>query len=116
MSEEWNDLFVRTDLSETSPEVRKGGFGSPDIIPAGTEIKIPPSTYTTDTSYGLYYNNSFVQKSTNYIFVRAKNSSQTLSKSGNAQLVLTNPAIILWPGGDGWTRIRTSKGRNESPL
>lgn len=115
MAEKWNDLFVRTDLSETSPEGRKGGLGSPDIIPAGTK-PVSPGQYTTDTSYGQYYNNSLYQNLPNYIYVRAKNSSQTLSKSGKARLVLTDPAIILWPGGDGWTRIKNSKGSYESPL
>lgn len=115
MAEKWNDLFVRTDLSETSPEDRKGGLGSPDVIPAG-KAPVDPAQYTTDTSYGQYYNNSLYQNVPNYIYVRAKNASQTLPKSGKANLVLTNPAIILWPGGDGWTRITNGQGSYESQL
>jgi hypothetical protein len=37
-------------------------------------------------------------------------------KSGSANLVLTNPAIVIWPGGDGWTRIQTASGSNSSEL
>jgi len=115
MAEKWNDLFVRTDVLETSPENRKGNLGSPDIIPAG-KVPVDPAQYTTEASYRQYYNNSLYQNVPNYIYVRAKNASQTLPKSGKANLVLTNPAIIVWPGGDGWTRIKNGQGSYESQL
>src|SRR2546423_778431 len=116
MPELWNDLFVRTDVTETSPDQgRKGSFGSPDVIPVGT-TPVSAEQFTTDVSYGQYYNNSFYQNTPNYIYVRAKNSSMSLPKSGKANLVLTNPAIVLWPGGDGWTRVTTSSGSNSSDL
>jgi len=115
MSEPWNDLYVRTDLSETSPDSnRQGGLGSPDIIPAGTK-PVASSDYVTDASYNTAYSNSLYQNTINYIYVRAKNSSTTLTKSGKANLVLTNPAVVLWPGGDGWTRLMAG-GSYASPL
>ena len=85
-----------SNVTETSPDQgRKGSFGSPDVIPVGT-TPVSPEQFTTDVSYGQYYNNSFYQNTPNYIYVRAKNSSMSLPKSGKANLVLTNPAIVLW--------------------
>ena len=112
---DWNDLFVRTDVSETSPVVRVGGLGSPDIIPAGTS-PTNPDQYLTEASYRTYYNLPLQGGQPNYIYVRARNSSSTAPKKGQAFLVMSNPAIVLWPGGDQWTRIKSGKGNYYSPL
>jgi hypothetical protein len=115
MAEEWNDLFLRTDLSETSPAKRVGGLGSPDIIPAGTSPS-DPYIYTTPESYARYYNQPLMQNVPNYIYVRAKNSSSSSPKFGEVGLTMSNPSIVLWPGGDGWTVIKTAEGRDRSPI
>jgi hypothetical protein len=115
MAADWNDLFVRTDVSETSPMNRRGGLGSPDIIPVGTSPK-NPDQYLTEDSYRTYYNLPLQAGDPNYIFVRARNSSPTSPKKGQAFLVMSNPAIVLWPGGDQWTRIKTGKGNYYSQL
>ncbi|MDQ3205442.1 MAG: hypothetical protein M3Q40_02800 [Pseudomonadota bacterium] len=113
---DWNDLFVRTSLSETSPEGRVGGLSSPDIIPYGI-IPVDPSTFTSDDSYKNFVSTvPFQQGQPNYIYVRAKNSSPTTAAKGQAFLVLTNPAVVLWPGGDGWTQILTNNGLAYSSL
>jgi hypothetical protein len=113
---DWNDLFVRTDLSETSPSSRVGGLSSPDIIPWGTQ-PVNPSTFTTDASYKNYVSTTgFLSGQPNYIYLRARNSSSTTDAVGEASLVLTNPAMVLWPGGDGWTTLLTDKGKKASPL
>lgn len=113
---DWNDLFVRTALSESSPVGRVGGLSSPDIIPWGTQ-PVTPSTFTTEDSYKKYVSTTgFLSGQPNYIYVRARNSSSTTDAVGEAYLVLTNPALVLWPGGDGWTSILTDKGKTSSPL
>jgi hypothetical protein len=115
MQEAWNDLFVRTDARETGPELRYGGFGSPDIIPEGIQPK-PPADYITEASYQRYYNNAVYEHQPNTIYVRAKNSSATSGKRGEAFLVMSNPAVVLWPGGEGWTRIKNGAGSYGSSL
>lgn len=113
---DWNDLFVRTDLSESSPINRVGALSSPDIIPWGTQ-PVTPSTFITENSYKTYVSTTgFVSGQPNYIYVRARNSSSTTTAVGEASLVLTNPAVVLWPGGDGWTFIKTNQGRSASTL
>ena len=114
-SEAWNDLYLRTDLGETSPDSRVGGLGSPDIISCGPKVA-NPSDFITESSYKMCYNAQLQQNLYNYFYVRAKNSSTTLMKHGQAHLVLTNPAIILWPGGENWTVIKTSKGNDYSEI
>lgn len=112
----WNDLFVRTAQGETSPTGRVGGVSSPDIIPWGVQ-PVNPATFTTEASYKDYVSNKpFLSGQTNYIYVRAKNSSATTDAVGKAYLCLTNPAVVLWPGGDKWTFIKTSRGMDASPL
>lgn len=113
---DWNDLFVRTDLSETSPLNRVGGLSSPDIIPWGTQPTVP-SNFTTDSSYKTYVSTTgFLSGKPNYIYVRARNSSATTNAVGEASLVLTNPALVLWPGGDDWTFLKTNSGSSASRL
>src|SRR5258707_69382 len=107
MATAWQDLFVRTDVSETSPDSRRGGFGSPDIIPVGT-TPANPSDFTTAQSYATYYNQPVLEGKPNYIYVRAKNAAATGPNKGQAFLVMSNPAIVLWQGGDDWTRIKTN--------
>jgi hypothetical protein len=114
MDEPWNDLYVRTDLNETSPTGRVGGLSSPDVIPVGPNPQ-GSSQYLTQESYGKRYTQPFYQGVPNYIFVRAKNSSASKTKSGKANLVLTNPAVVLWPGTEGWTRLKAD-GNYESPI
>jgi hypothetical protein len=116
MVSNWNDLYVRTDLRETGPDVRYGTFGSPDIIPAGI-WPVDPGQYITDDNYRTYASNlSFESGKSNYIYVRAKNSAPTTPAKGQAFLVLTNPAVVLWPGGDGWTQIKTQNQKYASDL
>lgn len=113
---DWNDLFVRTDLSERTPDNRVGGLSSPDIIPVGITPK-DPSQYTTESSYETFASNEpFQSGQANYIYVRAKNSAASTPAVGQAYLVLTNPAVVLWPGGDGWTQIQTNNHKDASPL
>lgn len=113
---DWNDLFVRTSLNETSPTGRVGGFSSPDIIPWGTQ-PTNPSRFATDESYRQYESSvGFLSGQTNYIYVRAKNSSATTEAVGLAYLALTDPAVVLWPGGNKWTFIKTSGGFDGSAL
>ncbi|MGH8051654.1 MAG: hypothetical protein ACREPB_13430 [Arenimonas sp.] len=113
---DWNDLFVRTDISERSPVGRVGGLSSPDIIPAGI-TPTNPSKYTTPESYtGFASNEPFQQGQINYVYVRAKNSAASTDAVGVASLVLTNPAVVIWPGGDGWTQIQTNNKKNTSAL
>jgi hypothetical protein len=115
MTDAWNDLFVRTDVRETSPDVRYGGLASPDIIPVGTKLP-DPSTFKTADSYKLYYQESFYQDQPNYIFVRAKNSSTNEPATGTVRLVMCNPAVVLWPGGDNWTVLNTATGSDHCDL
>lgn len=113
---DWNDLFVRTSLSEQSPVGRVGGFSSPDIIPVGIK-PVDPTRFTDKTSYDTFASNEpFQQGQPNYVYVRAKNSAATTPAVGNAYLVLTNPAVVIWPGGDGWTQIQTNNKKDASPL
>src|ERR1041384_6024979 len=107
--EQWNDLFVRTDVSETSPDSRVGGLASPDIIPVGTKLQ-SPTDFATAASYGKYYQNA-----PNYIYVRAKNSSAEPA-TGTVKLVMCNPAVVLWPGGDNWTPLLTATGSDHCDL
>lgn len=113
---DWNDLFVRTSQGETSPTGRVGGLSSPDIIPWGTQ-PVNPAQFTTEGSYSSYVSSQgFVSGQNNYIYVRARNSSPSTDAVGEAALVLTDPAVVLWPGGDKWTRILTSEGKDTSRL
>lgn len=113
-TEDWNDLFLRTDTRETGTSPRFGGVGSPDIIPAGTS-PVDPSQYTTGESYKAYYNTNFIQNQANYVYVRAKNSSTSPTpKKGEVHVGLTDPAIVLWPGGDKWTYLKNSSGKEAS--
>jgi hypothetical protein len=48
--------------------------------------------------------------------VRAKNSSPSGKKLGQAYLAMSNPAVVIWPGGDGWTRIPNTSGSYASSL
>jgi hypothetical protein len=112
----WQDLFVRTDVSETSPDDRKGGLGSPDVIPVGIVPSTNPIDFTKSTSYGTYYNLPIQAGQPNYIYVRAKNASKSGDNSGQAFLVMSDPAVVLWPGGDKWTRIKTNNGNYYSQL
>lgn len=111
----WNDLFVRTSVNETSPDSRRGGLASPDIIPVGTKLP-DPSEFATPASYGKYYQESFYQNKPNYVFVRAKNSSTNETASGTVKLVMCNPAVVLWPGGDNWTPVYTATGSDSCEL
>ncbi len=111
----WNDLFVRTDVSETIPESRVGGFGSPDIIPIGTDLK-PPSDFATADSYARYYQQPFYQGKPNYIYVRAKNSSTGENATGRVRLGMSNPAVVLWPGPGKWTILKTTTGNDYADL
>lgn len=112
----WNDLFVRTSLSETGPTGRVGGLSSPDIIPYGI-APTNPASFTSEDSYKNYVSSQgFQQGQPNYIYVRAKNSSPNTPASGYAFLALTDPAVVLWPGGDKWTRIQTNDHKEYSTL
>lgn len=111
----WNDLFVRTDVREKGPDVRRGGFSSPDIIPVGTKL-VNPGEFATAASYDRYYQQAFYKNAPNYVFVRAKNSSTSEPASGTARMVMCDPAVVLWPGGEGWTPIKTASGSDHSDL
>src|SRR5689334_1994300 len=97
---DWRDLYVRTALGE-GPNNRVGGLGSPDVIPTGS-TPVDASVFATEQSYNQYYNLPFQGGKANYIYVRAKNAGFD-ANTGQAFLVMSNPAIVLWPGGKGWT-------------
>jgi hypothetical protein len=114
MANDWNDLFVRTDKDERSPAQRRGSLSSPDIIPVG-KVPVDPRIFLTEESYGQLYTQPIYEGATNYIYVRARNSSKTQAKKGKANLAMTNPAVVLWPGADGWTILKAA-GSTESKL
>jgi len=115
MAIDWNDLFVRSDVSETAPIGRRGGLGSPDIICAGTE-PVDPTTFTTHESYASYYNAPIVSDKPNYLYVRARNSSPTDTRTGEVFLAMTEAALVLWPDVANWTRAANSAGDYANPL
>lgn len=113
---DWNDLFVRTSLEETTPDNRAGGLSSPDVIPVGI-VPTDPAKFTSEESYRTFASNEpFQQGQPNYIYVRAKNSAANTPAVGEAYLAMANPAVVIWPGGDGWTRIKTNNQKDASPL
>jgi hypothetical protein len=113
---QWNDLFVRTSPSETGPTGRVGGLSSPDIIPWGI-TPTDPYRFTTQDSYRNYMSSQGLrQRMPNYIYVRARNSAPNTPAVGSAYLALTDPALVLWPGGEGWTSIKTNNGNAYSSL
>lgn len=115
VNNDWNDLFLRSDLRETGPEVRYGGLPSPDIISCG-QTPVNPDQFATEESYQQCYDAPLRQNLYNYFYIRAKNSSQSSMKNGMAYLVLSNPAIIPWPGNYGWTEIKTCTGQSGSKI
>jgi hypothetical protein len=104
---DWNDLFVRTSLGERSPDGRVG-LSSPDIVRAGVS-PMDPFELTREDNYQTYPRSKpFPQRAfPNYLYVRAKNSAANTPAEGRAYLVVTNPALVLWPGSEGWTQVRT---------
>jgi hypothetical protein len=108
----WQDMYVRTALGETSPNDRQGGLGSPDVIANGIQMIQDPKQVLTAT-YDQYYNLPLEAGKANYIYVRAKNASPIAVKR-EAYVVMSNPAIVLWPGGAGWTRLKTSNAQTYS--
>lgn len=114
MADDWNDLFIRTNKDERGPDGRWGSLSSPDIIPVG-KTPVDPRKFLTEESYGQLYTQPLYEGATNYIYVRARNSSKTQAKRGKANLAMANPAVVLWPGGDGWTILKAA-GSNESTL
>ena len=109
MAEPWNDLYVRTSLAEQGPNNREGGLSSPDILPVGV-TPLPPADFSSPASYARSYASPFYEAQTNYIYVRAKNSSPTASKSGKVYLRATTPGVILWPSDNGaWVKLKAGE-------
>lgn len=115
MASDWNDLFVRRDLSDTEPGLPPSGFGSPDIVCAGTTL-VDPSTLSTPASYAAYYNVPLQAGVPNYLYVRAMNASPDSSSTGIASLAMADPDLLLWPGDSSWTRLKTVLGSDTGML
>jgi hypothetical protein len=95
---QWNDLFIRANLSSPPGQVPVTGDLSncPDIIPVRNPVQDPQATYSTDASYSQNYSNQVAQGAPTYIYVRAKNLGAA-AEGGTVNLYAVGNSLINWP-------------------
>lgn len=111
----YNDLFIRSNLSDTGTIPRQGiQYRSPDIIPYGVAPVADPTKTFTDN-----YNQSVAKavqiNRQNFLYVRAKNLSSG-ARDGKVSLYYSPSNILLYPAQWRNNILSTSDGLTETPV
>jgi hypothetical protein len=106
---QYNDLYMRCNLSDTGSVPRSGVLSSsPDIIPYGTTPVTDPGTFFTN-NHSQDVGQSLTANQQNYIYTRAYNYA-TGPQTGSIYLYYSPASLLLYPSLWSENGLTTSQG------
>lgn len=111
----YNDLFIRSNLSDTGTIPRQGTQSHcPDIIPYGVQpVNDPTTTFTNN--YNKDVGKDIQINAQNYLYLRAKNLKDG-PQTGTVNLYYATSNIILYPAQWRNNILKTSDGSTDVPV
>ncbi len=113
MSEQWDDLHLRSNFSDTGQYPTGGTLSSsPDIIPYGVEPVSNPEETFVNTNWDKDMGKTLTANTPNYLYVRGKNLG-TATTDGIVNLYYAPASLILYPIEWRNNQLQTSGGQKD---